>query len=67
MSGCRSFEIRELAFNPDVDETPFEEFADLKAELGYGVDLALKFGVFHLRSIDYPQDGSTAQVVAGRE
>src|SRR5437773_1417229 len=54
MAGGRTLEVGEFAFNPDIDETPLEHIADFEAELGYGIDLPLKFGIFHPGSIVYP-------------
>jgi hypothetical protein len=47
---CRgAFEIGDLAFNPHIDEPALEHFPNLEAQFGNGVDLSLKFRVFHKR------------------
>src|SRR5262245_26121729 len=57
MARTRSLEIRDLPFNPDINEAALQEVADFAAELGNGVDLPLKFGVSHADSIGYRSCG----------
>ena len=53
MSGSRRLVIREFALHPDIDKAPLDHIANLKTELGDGIDLPLEFGVSHLGSIVY--------------
>ena len=46
--------VRELALDPDIDESPLEHFADLEAQLRNRIDLSLEFRVSHAGSIVYP-------------
>src|SRR5438105_4455487 len=65
MSRRGGLAIGQLSFDPHIDK-PFEHLANLEAQFGDGVDLALEFGVFHPGSIVYLPYGSTAQVAAVR-
>ena len=47
--GCLA--VGQLAFHPDVDETPLQHVANLEAEFRYRIDLSLKFRVSHAGSI----------------
>ena len=57
---CRGrLEIGDFSLDPDVDKTPFQQIANLDAELGNRVDLALELCCFHLGSIVYSNDART--------
>ena len=47
--GC--LEIRDFAFDPNVDKPAFQHLANLEADLGNGIDFSLRFRVSHLGSI----------------
>src|SRR5437016_5380449 len=66
MSSSGRLAIGKFTFDPYIDKPPFEHLANLEAQFGDGVDLALEFGVFHPGSIVYLPYGSTAQVAAVR-
>src|SRR5438093_10775837 len=66
MSGCGCLEVREFAFNPDIDESPLQYLPDFEAQLRNRIDLALEFRVSHSGSIVYPLYGSIAALAARR-
>src|SRR5437667_12842334 len=58
MARSGRLEVRDLPFDPDIDEAPLEHVSNFGAELGNRIDLPLEFSVSHDRSIVYRSCGS---------